>query len=185
MIYGYARVSSAGQTLEAQIEALKAAGCEKIYREKKTGRDTDRPQFQKMMAALQPGDLVLTTFLDRLSRDLTDILVTMRSIEQAGANYKSLGEKEADTTSALKDVFFAIWGIAASMHRKRIVENTTAGRIRAIERGQHMGRPPALTQQQQAEARQRRKDGASVRELALSYNVGKSTIARVTQEATI
>jgi DNA invertase Pin-like site-specific DNA recombinase len=182
MIYGYARVSTIGQTLEAQVEALKAAGCNKTFRETATGKNAERPQLKALIAKLQPGDLVLTTFLDRLSRDVTDTFVIVRQIEQAGAHYKSLGEPAADTTSPFKEVFIAVMGIAASMQRKRIIENTTAGRLRATQRGQHMGRPPTLTPAQTAEARRRKAEGATIGELAASYNVSKSTISRLSRQ---
>ena len=84
MIYGYARVSTDAQDLTSQLAQLKAAGCEKVFREKITGTTADRPQLKKLMAALAPGDVVIIPAVDRLSRDTTDLLVIARDIQRAG-----------------------------------------------------------------------------------------------------
>src|SRR4029077_8522587 len=85
MIYGYARVSTAAQDETGQVRRLKAAGCEKVFREKITGTTADRPQLAKLMKALSPGDVVITPAVDRLSRDTTDLLVIARDMQRAGA----------------------------------------------------------------------------------------------------
>ena len=82
MIYGYARVSTDAQDLTSQLAQLKAAGCEKVFREKITGTTADRPQLQKLMKALGPGDVVITPAPDRLSRDATDLLVIARDMQR-------------------------------------------------------------------------------------------------------
>jgi DNA invertase Pin-like site-specific DNA recombinase len=89
MIYGYARVSTDAQDLNSQLAQLKAAGCEKIFREKITGTTAHRPQLQKLMKALAPGDVVITPAVDRLSRDATDLLVIARDMQRAGARLPS------------------------------------------------------------------------------------------------
>jgi DNA invertase Pin-like site-specific DNA recombinase len=90
MIYGYARVSADAQDLTSQLAQLKAAGCEKVFREKITGTTADRPQLQKLMKALAPGDVVITPAVDRLSRDATDLLVIARDMHRAGAGLRSI-----------------------------------------------------------------------------------------------
>jgi DNA invertase Pin-like site-specific DNA recombinase len=85
MIYGYARISTDAQDLTSQLAKLKAAGCEKVFREKITGTTADRPHLQKLMKALAPGDVVMTTAVDRLSRDATDLLVIARDMQRAVA----------------------------------------------------------------------------------------------------
>ena len=92
MIYGYARVSTTAQDETGQVRQLKAAGCEKVFREKITGTTADRPQLAKLMKALAPGDVVITPAVDRLSRDTTDLLVIARDMQQAGAGIRSLAE---------------------------------------------------------------------------------------------
>ena len=99
MIYGYARVSTDAQDLTSQLAQLKAAGCEKVFREKITGTTADRPQLKKLMAALAPGDVVIIPAVDRLSRDTTDLLVIARDMQRAGAGLRSIAEPVVDTTS--------------------------------------------------------------------------------------
>jgi DNA invertase Pin-like site-specific DNA recombinase len=88
MIYGYARVSTTAQDETGQVRQLKAAGCEKIFREKITGTTANRPQLKKLMKALAPGDVVITPAVDRLSRDTTDLLVIAREMQRAGAGIR-------------------------------------------------------------------------------------------------
>src|SRR3954471_20819697 len=99
MIYGYARVSTAAQDESGQVSQLRAAGCEKIFREKLTGTTVDRPQLAKLMKALAPGDIVITPAVDRLSCDTTDLLVIASEMQRAGAGIRSLAEPFLDTTS--------------------------------------------------------------------------------------
>jgi DNA invertase Pin-like site-specific DNA recombinase len=150
---GYARVSTYGQTLDAQLEQLKAAGCARIYREKVTGARADRKELQKMLRQLAAGDVVTVTRIDRLARSTFDLFAIVKQITAAGARFRSLAEP------------WALGGLA-DVERDLIRTRTAEGRSRATARGQHMGRPPALTPQQQAQARQRRAEGATLKELA-------------------
>jgi Resolvase, N terminal domain len=104
MIYGYARVSTAAQDETGQVRQLKAAGCEKVFREKITGTTADRPQLAKLMKALDPGDVVITPAVDRLSRDTTDLLVIARDMQRAGAGIRSLADPFLDTTSHFAEI---------------------------------------------------------------------------------
>ena len=155
MIYGYARVSTAAQDESGQVRQLKAAGCEKIFREKITGTTADRPQLGKLMKKLAPGDVVITPAVDRLSRDTTDLLVIAREMQRAGAGIRSLAEPYLDTTSDFAEIVFAILGVAAKLERRRILERTARGRAGAKANGVKFGRKPILTPHQQKEARQR------------------------------
>ena len=98
MICGYARVSTAAQDESGQVRQLKAAGCERVFREKITGTTADRPQLGKLMKRLSPGDVVITPAVDRLSRDTTDLLVMAREMQRAGAGIRSLAEPFLHTT---------------------------------------------------------------------------------------
>jgi DNA invertase Pin-like site-specific DNA recombinase len=111
-----------------QVRQLKAAGCEKIFREKITGTTADRPQLAKLMKALAPGDVVITPAVDRLSRDTTDLLNIARDMQRAGAGIRSLAEPFLDTTSDFAEIIFAILGVAAKLERRRILERTARGR---------------------------------------------------------
>jgi DNA invertase Pin-like site-specific DNA recombinase len=176
---GYARVSTYGQTLDAQLDQLRAEGCAPIYREKASGAQADRRELQRMLKALGPGDLVTVTRIDRLARSTFDLFAIVKRITDAGAQFRSLAEPWADTATSTGRLMIAVLGGLADVERDLIRTRTAEGRGRAKLRGQHMGRPPALTPQQAAEARQRRANGATLKELADSYNVGLATISRL------
>jgi DNA invertase Pin-like site-specific DNA recombinase len=178
-LIGYARVSTYGQTLDAQLEQLKAAGCARIYREKVTGARADRKELLKMLRQLAAGDVVVVTRIDRLARSTFDLFAIVKKIADAGARFQSLAEPWADTGTSTGRLMLAVLGGLADVERDLIRTRTAEGRSRATARGQHMGRPPALTPQQQAEARQRRAEGATLKELAQSYDVSAATISRL------
>jgi DNA invertase Pin-like site-specific DNA recombinase len=178
---GYARVSTAGQTLEAQLEQLRADGCCRIYREKASGARPERRELQQMLKAIVPGDVVIVTRIDRLARSTFDLFTIVQRITEAGAQFRSLAEPWADTVTSTGRLMLAVLGGLADVERDLIRTRTAEGRSRAKARGQHMGRPASLTSQQRAEARQRREDGATLAELAQSYDVSKATISRTTR----
>ncbi len=176
---GYARVSTYGQTLQAQLEQLRAEGCEKIYREKVTGARADRRQLLRLLKDLTSGDVVTVTRIDRLARSTFDLFAIVKQIVDAGAKFRSLAEPWADTGTSTGRLMLAVLGGLADVERDLIRTRTAEGRGRAKARGQHMGRPPKLTPQQRQEARQRRAEGATLSELACSYAVSESTISRL------
>ena len=176
---GYARVSTYGQTLDAQLEQLRGDGCGTIYREKASGARADRRELNRMLRRIEAGDVVTVTRIDRLARSTFDLFAIVKQITDAGGQFRSLAEPWADTSTSTGRLMLAVLGGLADVERDLIRTRTAEGRDRAKARGKHMGRPPALTPQQQAEARQRRADGATLKELADSYNVGRSTISRL------
>lgn len=176
---GYARVSSYGQTLDAQLEQLRKEGCNPVYREKASGAQPSRRELLRMLKALGPGDVVTVTRIDRLARSTFDLFAIVKQIVDAGAQFRSLAEPWADTATSTGRLMIAILGGLADVERDLIRTRTAEGRSRAKARGQHMGRPPKLTPQQQKEARRRRAQGATLKELAKSYNVGRATISRL------
>jgi DNA invertase Pin-like site-specific DNA recombinase len=181
-IYGYARVSTEAQDLAAQMERLKAAGCEKIFHEKRSGKNADRAQLQKLLKTLRPGDTVLAVNSDRVARDPLDMLTILKTVQAAGAGLRLLDEP-IDTTSELAELIIYLVGWAAQWQRKRILENTATGRARAKARGVQFGRKPALTTHQQREAMQRIEKGEeTLREIALSYRVHHTTLSRLTRK---
>lgn len=98
-LYGYARVSTNGQTLDAQLAQLEAAGCFRIYREKISGAETDRTELKKLLRVLGSGDVVLVTRLDRLARSTRDLLNILAVVSDKSAGFRSLGDAWADTTT--------------------------------------------------------------------------------------
>jgi DNA invertase Pin-like site-specific DNA recombinase len=176
----YARVSTYGQTLDAQLEQLRAAGCSSrnIYREKVTGARADRRELLRPLKGLAPGDVVTVTRIDRLARSTFDLFAIVRQIVDAQAQFRSLVEPWADTGTSTGRLMIAVLGGLADVERDLIRTRTAEGRSRAKARGQHMGRPLKLMPQPQKEARRRRAAGATLKERAKSYNVG-STCARL------
>ncbi|OYV47772.1 MAG: resolvase [Acidocella sp. 20-58-15] len=158
---------------------MKAAGCARIFREKVTGARADRKELLKMLKHLAAGDVVTVTRIDRLARSTFDLFAIVKQIADAGARFCSLAEPWADTGTSTGRLMLAVLGGLADVERDLIRTRTAEGRSRAAARGQHMGRPPALTPQQQAEARQRRAEGATLKELARSYDVSLATISRL------
>jgi DNA invertase Pin-like site-specific DNA recombinase len=179
MIVGYARVSTDGQSLEAQHAALIAAGANKVFAEKMSGTVTDRRALAKAVAALADGDVLLVTKLDRLARSTRDLLNTLATIGETGASFRSLGDPWADTTTPHGRLMLTVLGGLAEFERHLILSRTDEGRIRAKARGVRFGRKPKLTKHQQAEALARREGGETLTAVARSYNVSHMTISRL------
>ena len=177
---GYARVSTIGQTLEAQLDQLKEAGCSRVYREKVSGAKVDRKELGKLLKAITTGDQVVVTRIDRLARSVFELFAIVKKIIDAGGQFLSLAEPWADTSTSTGRLMLAVLGGLADVERDLIRTRTGEGRARAKLRGQHMGRPPKMTPSQTQEARRRRKDGESVADLARSYGVSPAAIYRTT-----
>ncbi|WP_332713237.1 recombinase family protein [Pelagibacterium mangrovi] len=179
MIYGYARVSTDGQTLDAQREALTSAGAKKVFAETASGAKSDRAELAKLLALIGRDDTLLVTRLDRLARSTVNLLNILDGLSQKGAMFRSLTEGWADTTTPHGRLTVTIVGGVAEFERELIRARTCEGRARAKARGQSLGRRPTLTRHQQDEVRRRKLAGEPVREIARSYNVSASTISRV------
>ena len=177
MILGYARVSTDGQTLDAQHAALPAAGATRVFAEKVSGAVTDRKQLGKAIAALAPGDVLLVTRFDRLARSTRDLLNVLDAIAMAGAGFRSLANAWADTTTPHGKLMIMILGGLAEFERSLILARTSEGRLRAKARNVAFGRKPKLTRHQRAEALARRAAGEPRRKSAVSH----STISRLAE----
>lgn len=176
--FGYARVSTQDQDLSAQVEALEAAGATKIYREKISGVRADRPQLAKLMASLQPGDVVLVAKLDRLGRSTRELLDLIDRIGKAGAVFRSLGDPIWDTSNPQGRLLSTLLAAIAEFERELIRERTGEGRKRAMANGVKFGRKPKLSPYQRAEAIKRRAAGETLASIARSYAVDISMISR-------
>jgi DNA invertase Pin-like site-specific DNA recombinase len=177
--FGYARVSTDGQSLTAQMAELKAAKCERIFQEKVSGARADRKQLARLIAQLDKGDVLVVTRLDRLARSTRDLLNVLASVAEKGAGFKSLRDTWADTTTAHGRLMLTVLGGLAEFERELIRTRTGEGRQRAKARGVIMGRKPKLTGHQRREALARREAGEVLTEIARSYNVSHSTISRL------
>jgi DNA invertase Pin-like site-specific DNA recombinase len=179
MIYGYARVSTDGQSVDAQVRQLTKAGCKKVFREVASGAKTDRAQLRRLLGQLEAGDVVTVTRLDRLARSTRDLLNTLATITDKRAGFRSLGDAWADTTTSHGRLMLTVLAGLAEFERDLIRVRTSEGRERAKARGVKMGRKPKLTPHQQREAIKRRDNVEPVREIARSFNVHHATISRL------
>jgi DNA invertase Pin-like site-specific DNA recombinase len=144
-VYGYARVSTDGQTLDAQVAALKAAGAERVFAEKISGAVTDRKALSRALAALDAGDVLVVTRLDRLARSTRDLLNVLATISERGAGFRSLSDQWADTATPHGRLMLTVLGGLAEFERALILSRTGEGRTRAMARGVRFGRKPKLT----------------------------------------
>jgi DNA invertase Pin-like site-specific DNA recombinase len=145
-----------------------------------SGAKTDRVQLRKAIAALQAGDVLMVTRLDRLARSTRDLLNTLAAITGSEAGFRSLADTWADTTTAHGRLMLTVLGGLAEFERELIRTRTGEGRARAVARGQRIGRPPKLTPYQRREAIKRRNRGAeSLADIGRSYNVSGATISRL------
>ena len=137
---GYARVSSLGQNLDSQMDALKQAGCLKIFTDKLTGSRMDRPGWAELLEYIRPGDILVVTELSRMTRSLLHLLETAKILEQRQINLLSLRES-IDTTTATGRCFLSMMGAIHQMERELRAERASAGRVSAKARGRTGGRP--------------------------------------------
>jgi DNA invertase Pin-like site-specific DNA recombinase len=179
MIVAYARVSTDGQTLDAQQSALKAAGADRVLCEKVSGARSDRKELARAIAALAPGDVLLVTRLDRLARSTRDLLNLLATIAEKGAGFRSLADSWCDTHSAHGRLMLTILGGLAEFERELIKARTGEGRARAQAREVKFGRKPKLTAHQVTEALARRANGETLTEIAKTFNCSHSTISRL------
>lgn len=178
MILGYARTSTHQQTTAAQTRALEAAGCARLYQDQGyTGAGRKRPALTEALASLQAGDVFTVWKLDRLGRNLSDLIEIVGQIEAKGAAFRSLSEN-IDTTSPAGRLFFHMAGAFAEFERSLIVERTRAGMAAARARGKRTGPKYKLTAQQLNHARRLIEGGETPRSVAASLGVSDSTLYR-------
>jgi len=179
---GYARVSSKTQDYHAQIEALKAAGCEKIYSEKVTGKSTNgRRQFDRLMKALLPGDTVYVAKLDRLARSSRDLHNILHQLDEAACGFVSLGESWCDTTTSVGRLMVSIMSGIAQFERELIRARCEDGIARAKAKGITFGRKPKLNPEMIRVAAGRYAKGETMGQLAAVYGVSEPTMWRALQ----
>lgn len=179
MIIGYARVSSLGQNIAAQLAELKAAGCEKVVSETGSGKSLAHRQLRKLLPRLQPGDTLIVTRLDRLARSSKDLLNILSDLSEREIGFRSLRDHWADTSSAHGRLLITLLAGMAEFERELLLSRTAEGRTAAMARGVKFGRKPALTPHQRKWVAFRRLDGVSCRELAQLLNVHPATISRI------
>lgn len=178
MILGYARVSTDDQNLDAQTDALTAAGAGRIYADRIGGTKRQRPELNRMLDQLRDGDVVVVTKYDRLARSLRDLLDIVEAIRERGAGFRSLAE-DIDTTTPAGRLVFHVFASIAQFERERISERTREGLEAARRRGRVGGRPPALSPAQRLEVRRMRDEELRpLTEIAQLFRVSVKTIRR-------
>ena len=180
MLIGYARVSTLDQNPQFQIEELRRAGCEKIFTEKKSGAKADRPMLQAALDYARPGDTLVVWKLSRLARSLTQVITTVKLLEERGVNLRALTQK-IDTTIPEGRLFFHITAAFDQFQREIIVENMRAGLKSAREHGRVGGRPKIMTEERIKLVRAMIKDTAAypfVSDIIRAAKIGNKTFYR-------
>jgi len=176
MLIGYARVSTLDQNLDLQLDALKAAGCQKLFQDKASGAKSERPGLVDALEELREGDTLVVWRLDRLGRSLPHLITTVAGLKERGVGFKSLQEA-IDTTSSTGNLVFHIFGAIAEFERNLIRERTIAGLTAARARGRRGGRPRKLSDRKAAllydlyDAREK-----SIREICEVLEISKKTL---------
>ena len=179
MIFGYARVSTAEQNVDIQIDALMGANCERIYQEKISGKSTDRPELKALLGQLRHGDVVVVYKMDRLARSLSDLVAIMSQLEKLGVGFKSLTEA-MDLSTAAGRMQMGLFAVVAEFERELIRERTMAGLAHARQNGRIGGRPKALNDKDHKRLIDRsKKSDLTVSELAAIFKVSASTVKRI------
>ncbi|WP_324196485.1 recombinase family protein [Nocardia farcinica] len=151
-LVGYARVSTDGQLLDRQLTALTAAGCERVFADKKSGKNTEREELRRCLDYLRTGDTLVVPSLDRLGRSLQDLISIVTGLRRRGIGFRSLHEA-IDTTTPGGRLVFHVFAALAEFIRELIIDGTNEGLAAARARGQRLGRPPAMTAEQIRQAR--------------------------------
>jgi DNA invertase Pin-like site-specific DNA recombinase len=174
---GYARVSTDDQRLDLQHDELRRAGCEVIYSEHVSGAAMDRPELQRLLEELQPGDSVVVWRLDRLGRSLSHLIQLVKDFGNREVDFVSLSES-IDTSTPGGELIFHIFGAFAQFERATISERTRAGMAAAKARGSLLGRPKRLSRHQVAHARDLIEQGMAKREVCRLFKVSPATLYR-------
>lgn len=179
MIYGYARVSTTDQKLDAQRATLLAAGAEKIFAEQESGAKDDRRQLTTLLRRIEDGDILIVTRLDRLARSTPHLFNIVAELKTKNALLKSLAEPWADYTTPVGQMMITVLAGVAEFERSLILSRTREGRVRAKARGQSLGRKFKLSPFQQQEAKARLANGEFQKDVAATYGVHPSSMSRL------
>lgn len=182
MLIGYARVSTQDQNAAMQVEALERAGCDRIFTDRASGGDPNRPGLCEALAALREGDVLVVWKLDRLGRSLSHLIDVTTDLGGRGVGFRSLTEA-IDTTSAGGRLFFHMVGAFAEFERSMIRERTREGMAQARRNGTVMGRRPSLTRTQVEAARKLRDARTPMGEIARTLGVHRATVYRALSAA--
>ena len=178
MLIGYARISTQDQSLDLQLDALKRAGCEKVFSDVASGAKAARPNLEQALSHAREGDTLVVWKLDRLGRSLRHLIDTVQALSARGVGFRSLQES-IDTTTPGGKLVFHVFGALAEFERDLIRERTNAGLASARARGRKGGRPRALSEKKRQQARTLIKDTTlNIGEICKTLGVSRSTLYR-------
>jgi DNA invertase Pin-like site-specific DNA recombinase len=176
--YGYARVSTDEQSTANQVEALRQAGCTKIFKDDGiTGATMARPGLKRLLRTIKPGDRLVVTKMDRLARSLKGLIEVLDGLKEKQVEFTSLGEA-IDTSTPVGRAMWQLLGVFAELERSMIVERTRTGRNAAKRRGVQFGRKPSLSIEQVTAARRMVAEGRQTGEIASALGVERTTLWR-------
>ena len=175
-IVGYARVSSTGQDLGVQLEKL--AGCDKVFKEKRSGVDAGRPELKRCLEYLREGDTLLITKIDRLARSTSDLYRIVSLLAEKGVAFKVLDDPSIDTTSRTGKLVMGILALIAEFENDIRRERQMDGIAKAQERGVKFGRKRELTPEKVAEIQSLREEGTTVPEIMRRTKFSKASVYR-------
>ena len=171
--------STTEQNLDIQKQTLEEAGCERIFEEKISGARKDRPELDKVLSQLRPNDTVVVCKLDRLARSTKHLLEIVETLQEKKAGFYAIGEPWADTTSPAGKMIMTVFAGISEFERDLIRERTGTGRKDAMKRGVKFGRPQKLSPDKQKLVLRLVEEGRSIREIAKTFDVNRSTIYRL------
>lgn len=177
MKVGYARVSTEEQNTDLQVDALNAAGCERVFTEKASGVKTDRPALAELMSFVREGDVVVVYKLDRLGRSLGHLIETINTLGARGVGFASVTEG-IDTSTPAGRLVFNLFGSIAEFERDLIRERTNAGLTAARARGRKGGRPSVMTPDKVAQARAMAAGNVTVGAICETLGISRATYYR-------
>jgi DNA invertase Pin-like site-specific DNA recombinase len=177
-LVGYARVSSTGQDLAVQLEKLEATGAEQVFKEKRSGIDTARPELKRCLEYLREGDTLLVTKIDRLARSTSDLYRIISQLAEKGVAFKVTDDPSIDTTSRTGKLVMAILALIAEFENDIRRERQMDGIAKAKERGVRFGRKRELTNDKVSEIRDLREGGETVPEIMRRTGFSKASVYR-------
>ncbi|NSY33366.1 recombinase family protein [Pseudoalteromonas sp. JC28] len=180
LVFGYARVSTVDQNLDTQIEKLKQSGCQRIFSEKVSGKDTNRPELQMLLGQLRKGDTVIVTKIDRIARNLKDLLILVDELSEQGVNFKAT-DQDVDTSSSNGKMFLTMLGVFAEFERNLIRERQREGIANAKKQGKYTGRKPVDPKVKQ-QVIELYSNGVKPKAIIEETGLGRSTVFKIIKE---